>query len=134
MTVLPNSIIEYIYSFSDSIWILQRSHCGLETLISRINKNSSFINTLEGIFNFKLQNSYYLESFYSPNFKTVFHIIPHGIHHFYEYRYQITFDTRVYHDLTTNTVEYEHSNERMFNDAFIYHECKPSKTYICSFI
>lgn len=137
MVFLPISIIEYIFSFSDSIWILQCYRDTLvknDTLVSRINKKSSFINTLERMLDFKLENSYYLESFYSPNFKTIFHIIPRGIHNFYEYRYQITFDTCVYHDLTTNTVEYEYSNERMFNDAFIYRESKPTNKYICSFV
>lgn len=131
MTVLPISIIEYIFSFSDSIWILQRAS---ETLVSRINKKSSFINTLERFLDFKFYNSYYLESFYTPSVKSVFHIIPRGIHHFYEYRYQIIYDICVYHHLTTNAVEYEFNNERLFNDAFIYRECKPTKKYIATFV
>lgn len=131
MVFLPISIIEHIFSFSDSIWILQR--CTNDTLVSRINKKSSFINTLERIFNFKLYNSYYLESFYTSTFKSIFHIIPCG-NHFYEYRYQYMFDRCVYHNLTTNEVEYEYSNERMFNVAFIYRECKPTTKYIATFV
>jgi hypothetical protein len=130
MTVLPISIIEYIFSFSDSIWILQ---CALETLVSRINKKSSFINTLEQMLDFKFYNSYYIDSFYSPTFKTVFHIIPHG-NHFYEYSYQVEYNICRYYDLTTNKVKEVYSSERRTHVNFEYHECKPSKTYIASFV
>lgn len=133
MMVLPISIIEHIFSFSDSIWILQRSGCTNDTLVSRINKKSSFINTLERMFDFKFYNSYYLESFYTPTCKSVFHIIPHG-NHFYEYRYRIIFNMSVYHDLTTNEVEYEYKNELLFYDAFIHRECKPTNKYIAKFV
>jgi len=137
MVFLPISIIEHIFSFSDSVWILQRctlQGCTNDTLVSRINKKSSFINTLERMLDFKLDNSYYLESFYTPCFKTVFHIIPFGIHHFYEYRYQINYSISIYHDLTTNEVETVYSNERKDHVNFEYHECKPTKKYIAKFI
>jgi hypothetical protein len=133
MTVLPISIIEHIFSFSDSIWVLQRC-INDDTLVSRINKKSSFINTLERMLYFKLSNSYYLESFYSPTFKTVFHIIPDGNHHFYEYRYQINYNICRYHDLTTNKVETVYTNEKILNNVFIYRECEPTKKFIASFV
>jgi aspartyl/asparaginyl-tRNA synthetase len=133
MVSLPISIIEYIYSFSDSIWILQLQGCTEDTLVSRINKKSSFINTLERMLDFKFDNSYYLESFYSPCFKTVFHIIPHG-NHFYEYSYQINYNTCRSYDLTTNKVEVVCSSERIYHINFEYHDCKPTKTYIASFM
>ena len=133
-TVLPISIIEYIFSFSDSVWILQRELETLDTLVSRINKKSSFINTLERMLDFRLYNSYYLESFYTPTLKSIFHIIPFGIHHFYEYRYQINYTISIYHDLTTNEVETVYSNERIDHVKFVYNESKPTKKYICSFV
>ena len=116
-TFLPTSIIEYISSFSDSIWVLQRYKN--DTLTTRINKKSSFINTLEKMFSFKQKNSYYLDSLYSPNFKSVYHIIPWKTH-FYEYKYQITFDMCIYHDLSTNTVECVYSNEKISRVEFNY--------------
>jgi hypothetical protein len=136
MVFLPISIIEYIYSFCDSIWILQGctlQGCTNDTLVSRINKKSSFINTLERMLDFKFDNSYYIESFYSPTFKTVCHIIPHG-NHFYEYRYHINYNICRYHDLTTNKVETVYTDEMIINKIFLYHKYKPTKKFITSFI
>jgi hypothetical protein len=132
MTVLPISIIEHIFSFSDSIWVLQRC-INDDTLVSRINKKSSFINTLERMLDFKFDNSYYIDSFYSPCFKTVCHIIPHG-NHFYEYRYHINYNISRYHDLTTNKVETVCTDEMIINKIFLYHKYKPTKKFITSFI
>lgn len=119
MTLLPISIIEYISSFSDSIWVMQRSSAE-SSLSMRINKKSSFINTLERIFSFKLKYSYYIDSIYSPNYRTIYHIIPWKTH-FYEYKYQITFDMRIYRDLYTGKTDYVvYSNENISNVEFIY--------------